>query len=342
MWTFWKKIVSWQKLRQCLPFHLGRSFPRISRIIPADNGSCREWAFADHNTNCLGGTFAACALHLVTIAKITTVTWSDPKLTCTGDCTDPVCCALLWRINLWQSIINEFPKGAWHCWQATLCPLWCRDRVLHGYADPFVVVHPAQEPNGGVSSEVFFDLPQASAETLWAACETVSGGGIVCLVLPPQLTLKLGLHFIKAEVDALFLSDHQLSFFLRVLNKDLQHRLPEKNHKMLTSWDKISKIWREAQGKILSLLVLWCWGMIAFPCRKRLWGWCCQFCQDFLWNMLTDQMKTRILPIFPECSSGGAIRDCRVRAKTWRGGLSVWWRWRVKDRIESGESVRLF
>ena len=114
MWTFWKKIVSWQKLRQCLPFHLGRSFPRISRIIPADNGSCREWAFADHNTNCLGGTFAACALHLVTIARITTVTWSDPKLTCTGDCTDPVCCALLWRINLWQSIINEFPKGAWH------------------------------------------------------------------------------------------------------------------------------------------------------------------------------------------------------------------------------------
>lgn len=63
--------------------------------IPAE--SCREWAFADHNSNCLGGTFAAC---------------------------------------------------------------------------------------------VFFDIPQASAETLWAACETVRGGGIVCLVLPAQLTLK--------------------------------------------------------------------------------------------------------------------------------------------------------
>ena len=75
---------------------------------------------------------------------------------------------------------------------------------MQRHADRFVVVHPAQKPNGGVSSEVFFDLPQASAETLWAACETVSGGGIVCLVLPPQLTLKLGLHFIKFEVDALF------------------------------------------------------------------------------------------------------------------------------------------
>ena len=40
-------------------------------------------------------------------------------------------------------------------------------------------------------TEVFFDIPQASAETLWAACETVRGGGIVCLVLPAQLTLKL-------------------------------------------------------------------------------------------------------------------------------------------------------
>ena len=75
--------------------------------------------------------------------------------------------------------------------------------VMQRHAERFVV-HPAPKPNGGVSSEVFFDLPQASAETLWAACETVSGGGIVCLVLPPQLTLKLGLHFIKFEVDALF------------------------------------------------------------------------------------------------------------------------------------------
>lgn len=72
---------------------------------------------------------------------------------------------------------------------------------------------PHKNPTAVFHLKVFFDLPQASAETLWAACETVSGGGIVCLVLPPQLTLKLGLHFIKAEVDVLFLGDHQLSFF---------------------------------------------------------------------------------------------------------------------------------
>eukprot|EP00439_Symbiodinium_sp_Y106_P069285 s1116_g11.t3 len=35
---------------------------------------------------------------------------------------------------------------------------------------------------------VFFDVPMASPETLWSACETVQGGGVVCLVLPPELT----------------------------------------------------------------------------------------------------------------------------------------------------------
>ncbi|OLP97760.1 N-acetyltransferase 10-like [Symbiodinium microadriaticum] len=37
---------------------------------------------------------------------------------------------------------------------------------------------------------VFFDVPMASPETLWSACETVQGGGVVCLVLPPELTEK--------------------------------------------------------------------------------------------------------------------------------------------------------
>ncbi|CAE7827028.1 l(1)G0020 [Symbiodinium sp. CCMP2592] len=35
---------------------------------------------------------------------------------------------------------------------------------------------------------VFFDVPMSSPETLWSACETVQGGGVVCLVLPPELT----------------------------------------------------------------------------------------------------------------------------------------------------------
>lgn len=119
MWTFWKKIVSWQKLRQCLPFHLGRSFPRISRIIPADNGSCREWAFADHNTNCLGGTFAACALHLVTITKITTVTDLHRRLYWPG----MLCIAVE---N--QSMAKHHKRISEGC-----LTLRYRDRVLHGF-----------------------------------------------------------------------------------------------------------------------------------------------------------------------------------------------------------------
>eukprot|EP00435_Cladocopium_sp_Y103_P060292 s244_g22.t1 len=88
-------------------------------IIPAES-QCREWAewaFADHNTNCLGGTFAAC---------------------------------------------------------------------------------------------VFFDIPQASAETLWAACETVRGGGIVCLVLPANLTLNDCMHMETEAVQDSLSADQKL------------------------------------------------------------------------------------------------------------------------------------
>ncbi|CAJ1350900.1 unnamed protein product, partial [Effrenium voratum] len=57
---------------------------------------------------------------------------------------------------------------------------------------------------------VFFDVSQASVGTLWAACETVQGGGIICLVLPAWLTLKDVLGFLTDTAPQPATADQKL------------------------------------------------------------------------------------------------------------------------------------
>eukprot|EP00434_Breviolum_minutum_P019918 symbB.v1.2.017573.t1/scaffold1369.1/size123032/6 len=134
---------------------------------------------------------------------------------------------------------------------------------------------------------VFFDLPQASAETLWAACETVSGGGIVCLVLPPQLTLDDCISMQKEAQSVIAESEQKLG-------EALLPRLVQSLWKPCSFVDQELKILATQAGELLISNNAAPAAKSTFVGGEALLQLCCTPCQEKALQAILEAIGTNI------------------------------------------------